>query len=95
LRVFVFVWVFALFFEIGFCCNVFGFCCFYKKNSGCGCLAWVKGNEGGSLGFLRLRCFFFPLPCARLFVCFCVLISDRDCCGHFGFGWFVFWVWMF
>jgi hypothetical protein len=29
LRVYVLVWVFALFFEIGFCCNIFGFCFFF------------------------------------------------------------------
>ncbi len=28
----------------------------------------MKGNEGGSLGFLHLRCFFFS-SVARLFVC--------------------------
>ncbi len=27
----------------------------------------MKGNEGGSLGFLHLRCF-FSLSCARLFM---------------------------
>ncbi len=85
---FVFVWVFALFFEIGFCCNVFGFfAVFYKKNSGCGCLARVKGNEGGSLGFLRLRCFFFPSSVCGVF---CVFL-----CSFFRSGLLrAFWVWL-
>lgn len=31
----------------------------------------MKGNEGGSLGFLRLRCFFFLF---RVRVCLCVFV---------------------
>lgn len=30
----------------------------------------MKGNEGGSLGFLHLRCFFFSSVCA----CVCVFV---------------------
>ncbi len=59
---------------------------FFSFSSGCGCLAWVRWNEGGSLGFLRLRCFFSSSVCAFV----CVFL-----CSFFRSGLLrAFWVWL-